>query len=62
MYPKELGSELCDGLEGRGGREVQGGAYVIHVVTSLHCTAETNNVVKQLYLSKVLKVCIPYLS
>ena len=38
---------LCDDLdgwdEGRGGREVQeGGDICLHVVGSLHCTAESN--------------------
>ena len=35
---------------GVGGREVQqGGSICIHIANSIHCTAETNNTVKQLY-------------
>ena len=42
---------LCDDLDGwGGGREVQeGGDIGIHTTDSLRCTAETNNIVKQLY-------------
>ena len=35
---------------GVGGREVQqGGSIHIHIADSIHCTAKTNNIVKQLY-------------
>ena len=38
---------------GEGGREVQaGGNICISVPDSLHYTAETNNIVKQLYSNK----------
>ena len=47
---------LCDDPEGWGcgaGREVsEGGAMCIHTADSLHCTAETNSIVKQLYSNK----------
>ena len=43
---------LCDNLEGwdgKDGREAQvGGNICIHIADSLCCTAETNNIVKQL--------------
>ena len=35
------------------GREVQEGRDIgIHITDSLHCTAETNNIVKQFYSNK----------
>ena len=48
---------LCDDLDGWDGvgdeREVQEGEDIcIHIADSLHCTAETNNTVKQLYSNK----------
>ena len=34
---------------GGGGREIQeGGGVCIHIAESLHCTAETNTVIKQI--------------
>ena len=51
---RELSSMLCDNLDGwdrgRGGQE--GGYIWMHVIDSRLCTAETNNIVKQLYSSK----------
>ena len=41
------------GWDGVGEREVQeGGDIDIHIADSLHCTAETNNTVKQFYSNK----------
>ena len=41
---------LSDGLEGCDGREAhEGGNICILTADSLCCTAETNNIVKQLY-------------
>ena len=38
---------------GVGGREIQqGGSIRIHIAESIRCTAETNNIVKQLYSKK----------
>ena len=43
-------------MGGGGGREVQeGGDICIHIADSRHCTAETNNTVKQLYANKKKK-------
>ena len=53
---RKLSSVLCDDLEGwdGGGREAQeGGDICIHIADSLCCTAETNNIVKQLYSIKI---------
>ena len=52
---------LCGDLSwvGWGGREVQeGGDVCIHIADSLHCTAETNNIVKQFYSNFFLNIYI----
>ena len=51
---RRLSLVLCDDLEECDrGREVQeGGDTCLLVAASLHCTAETNNIVKQLYANK----------
>ena len=46
---------------GRRRREVQkGGGICIHIADSLHCTAETNNIVKKLYPIKKGVKSIPH--
>ena len=40
----------CPVMTCRGGKEARGGGYVCtHAGDSLYCTAETNNIIKQLY-------------
>ena len=50
----KLSPVLCGDLEewngGKGSKS--GGDVCMHIADSLHCTAETNNIVKQLYSNK----------
>ena len=58
---------LCGDLDGWdgvgwGGREIQeGGDIGTHIADSLRCTAETNNIVKQLYSKRKQKKAVRWM-
>ena len=48
-----MGWDNLEGCDGVGGSEVQkGGDICTHPADSLHCKAETDNIVKQFYSNK----------